>query len=134
LRTLANERETQKAILDLLAAEGVFAFRLNTAAFRVISDGRGKERFFRSHSLGAGAADIRADVRVHRVFWKGTPQELIVDSFVPLWLEVKSAKGGQSPEQASFQGFVESHGHVYAVVHSVDDVLDVLWRIRGKKP
>lgn len=125
----ASEAQTQRAILELLAAEGIFAFRLNSGAF-VINDGRGQPRFLRANSLGAGVADIRADVRIQRVFYKGSPNELVVDCFVPLWLEVKSEDGRQSPEQHSFQDFVERQGHVYAIVRSVDDVLDVLWRIR----
>lgn len=131
MRLIATEAENQKAILELLLIEGVFAFRINTASFVIEGGATGKRRFLRSHSLGAGAADIRADVRVQRVFWKGTPRELILDFHIPLWLEVKTVTGQQSAEQVSFQDFVERHGHVYAVVRSTDDVLDVLWRIRN---
>lgn len=130
MRTVATEAETQRAILDLLAVEGVFAFRVNSSSF-AIEGAIGKRRFLRSHTLGAGTADIRCDVRMATVLAKGTESELIVDRFVPLWLEVKSAAGKQSPEQQSFQDFVERHGHIYAIVRSTDDVLDVLWRIRN---
>lgn len=124
----ATEHQTQSAILELLTAEGVFAFRLNTA--RVRADGRSGTRYFTCHSLGAGAADIRADIRTTSVLHKGTPYETIIDRFVPVWLEVKAEGAVQSPEQESFQEHVERQGHTYAVVRSVNDVLDVLFRIR----
>lgn len=124
MKLTATEAQTQQAILDLLTVEGIFAFRINTAAFAITGDS-GTRRFFKAHSLGKGAADIRADVVRENVF-----NGVDVRSFVPLWLEVKSATGKQSPEQRSFQEFVERHGHIYALVRSVDDVLDVLWRIR----
>lgn len=119
MRLAATERDIQAAILDLLTVEGIFAFRVNSAAFAIDSI-IGKRRFIRAHSLGAGAADIRADVRLPHF-----------PAHVPLWLEVKTGTGRQSLEQVSFQEFVERHGHVYAVVRSTDDVLDVLWRIRN---
>lgn len=43
-----------------------------------------------------------------------------------LWLEVKTATGKQSELQKSFQAKVESEGHVYAVVRSIDDVAALL--------
>ena len=91
----------QRACLDLLAAERIFALRLNTGVFR---NAKGRPIF--THSGGAGVADILA-----------FPHGRIV------WLEVKSATGRQSPEQASFQRQVESHGHSYLLVRSPDDLL-----------
>lgn len=119
MRLTPTEAETQKAILQLLAAYGVYAFRLNTAAIR--TDGR----FFRAHSLGAGAADIFALPIIHTAYWKGSPcgHELTIGQPQPLWIEVKSPTGKQSQEQASFQREVESRGCYYLLARSVEDVM-----------
>lgn len=113
MRIHATEAETQKAILELLAAHNIFAFRLNTAAFKV-----GK-RFFRAHSLGPGAADILAILNWNHCNMCGQ----IVSAF---WIECKSADGKQTPEQKNFQQHVESLGHWYVVAKSQDDVIKYL--------
>ena len=120
-----KESDVQKAILDYLAAERIFAFRINTATFK------GEGRFFRSHSLGAGAADILAlpVIRREQIFGSGIP-DVIVDSFVPHWIEVKNTKGTQSAEQRSFQEYVEGLGHRYILARSVDDIRE-MWQERG---
>lgn len=90
------------AILGLLAAEHVLAFRLNVGAMRV---GR---RFVR---FGVpGMADVIS-------FPRGRV----------LWIEAKAPENGrQSAEQISFQQQVESVGHSYIVARSSDDVLAFL--------
>lgn len=100
-----KERDTQKAILDYLAATGVLAFRMNTGAVKL------DERFMR---FGVpGMADILAFCdRCHRI--------------VPLWIECKSATGRQSELQRSFQSQVERHGHGYILARSLDDVINAL--------
>ena len=103
----STEANTQAAVLELLAAHNIFAFRLNTAGIKV------GERFFRAHSLGPGAADILALPLLHC-------------GFVPTWIEVKSPTGRLSPEQISFRGHVESLGHTYLLVNSIDQVLEWL--------
>lgn len=113
-----KERDIQKCIIDYLAAERIFAFRLNTGGAKVPGG------FLRPHSLGAGAADILAftepadDAMETSKYW-----------FVPLWIEVKNSKGRQSEEQKSFQEYVEGLGHRYILARSVDDVAE-LWRER----
>lgn len=95
------EAGVQRAILDLLAAEHVFAIRLNTGAFR---NANGRPIFM--HSGGAGVADIVA-------FPRGRV----------LWVEAKAPSGRQTPEQASFQQRVEREGHAYIVARSSDEIL-----------
>lgn len=118
---LTKESDIQRTILDGLAAKRVFAFRLNTAAMKV-----GK-RFFRAHSLGAGAADILALPRADKLKtcffneltgeyeFAGAPSGI-------LWIECKTAKGTLSPEQESFRDSVKNRGHNYLVARSWEDV------------
>jgi len=116
MRLTSTESETQKAILDYLAARKIFALRLNTGTFQ-----NGK-RFIRAHSAGAGAADILAfPVRVQR------------NAIHPLWIEVKSAKGKQSAEQKSFQQKVLSEGHLYCLARSVEDVELILEKLGASR-
>lgn len=56
----------------------------------------------------------------------------VLSGGVSLFLEVKTAKGSQSSAQKAFQADVESQGHVYAIVRSVDDALAVLRRVAIK--
>lgn len=94
------EAGVQRAILDLLAAERILAFRMNSGVMRI---GR---RFVR---FGVpGMADVLA--------FPGCV----------LWIEAKAAEGRQSAEQASFQRQVEREGHSYIVARSSDDVLQWL--------
>lgn len=107
MRTIATEGETQRAILDLLAAMRIFAGRLNTGAGFI------NGRPVLHHTFGKGCADILA---------------LYPDRglFMPLWIECKAAKGKQSPEQRSFEEHVLNLGHWYLVARSVEDVREFL--------
>lgn len=109
-----TESQIVRQILDYLAAEHIFAFRLNTSAFS--GEYKGKRWFTRSHSLGPGAADILAIPEIR------LPVEQLRIVLRPIWIEVKTAKGKQSSEQKSFQDHVESLGHRYILARSVDDV------------
>src|SRR5271165_2992366 len=110
----ATERDIQCAIMHLLAAEHIFAIRLNTLA--LVDRGR----IVRSHSGGAGVADIIA----FPFCFKQTPSIL--------WIEVKSATGKQSPEQKNFQLHVEEQMHNYLLARSPDEVLAWLRAHRAK--
>lgn len=44
----------------------------------------------------------------------------------PLFMEIKDAKGKQSPDQVKFQEEVQALGYRYALVRSVDEALSVL--------
>ena len=117
MRTIATEAEVQRAVLDLLAYERIWAMRINTAA-QVLQDDKGNRRFVRSHSAGKGTADVQALVPAGRLF-------------MVIWIECKNSIGRQSPEQISFQQDVERRGHRYIIARSVDDVLKALREIRG---
>ena len=43
-----------------------------------------------------------------------------------LCIEMKTAKGRQSPEQKGWQEMVEAHGYKYAVCHSLDEFMAVV--------
>lgn len=110
MRITPSEAETQRAILELLAAHNIFAGRLNTGA------GFANGRPIQHHSFGKGCADILA----FPSFRTDEYNDLVI---TPTWIEVKSPKGQQSPEQRSFQLHVESLGHTYLLVRSIDDIL-----------
>jgi hypothetical protein len=112
-----KESEIQRAILDLLAAKRILAFRMNTGAMS--GEHMGKTWFMRFGS--PGMADVLAFPSQHYEHCGAG-----FDEITPLWIEVKTAKGKQSDLQRSFQQLVEEHSHRYIVVRSVDDVLAVL--------
>lgn len=43
-----------------------------------------------------------------------------------LCIEMKTAKGRQSPEQKGWQEMVEAHGYKYAVCHSLDEFINII--------
>jgi hypothetical protein len=113
MRITPTEANTQKACLELLAAHKIFAGRLNTAGIKTANG------FFQCHSFGAGCADILAFVA-----GKGMCcNECDCDLITPLWIEVKAPHGQQSPEQITFQVFVESLGHHYLLIRSIDQLV-----------
>lgn len=103
-----KERDVVSQILDYLAAEHIFAFRLNTGMF--FFGRRPQRRVFRAHSLGPGAADILA-----------FPMPL-----PPLWIECKVLRRKQTEKQKVFQELVEGWGHIYVVAYSIDDLTERL--------
>jgi len=112
-----KESAIQRSILDLLAAKGILAFRMNTGAMS--GSYKGKKWFMR---FGVpGMADILA-FPASKVpgaqTWPYVP--------APLWIECKALKGKQSELQKSFQAQVKNNGHRYMVAHSVDDVIEAL--------
>lgn len=117
------EAQTQKLIMDWLAAKGIMAFRMNSGA--VLSTYKGKNRMVRYGV--AGMADVLAFPRDTLVLFKGQHgYESIIDRFRPLWIECKALKGKQSELQQSFQKQVEAQGHRYILAYSLDDVLRAL--------
>src|SRR5271166_5483893 len=77
-------------------------------------DGFGRKR-------NKGKADFLARPRIV-VDWFATPEVLRV-SF-PLWIECKSLKGKQTPDQAAFQQWVEANGDGYLLLR--EDVRPLL--------
>lgn len=110
----ATEREIQNSILHLLAAHRIYALRINTGA------GWANGRPVQHHSGGSGVADIVAFPR-----WMDTPWGVWVDGLPSvLWIEVKTEKGRQSPEQRSFEEHVKGFGMFYLLARSVEDVAE----------
>lgn len=111
-----TEANTQAACLELLAAHNIFAGRLNTGAGFI--NGRPVQH----HTFGRGCADILAFPRVCNECVK---QDGLHGAVRPTWIEVKSPTGKQSPEQVSFQQYVEKLGHNYLLIRDIDQL--VFW-------
>lgn len=111
----ATERQILKAVMEYLAAKRVLAFRMNVGAVEQTNAISGKKRFMRFGV--AGMADVLACPRMD---FDGK----MVPHFV--WLECKTATGRQSELQKSFQKRVESEGHLYRVVSSIEDLEEAL--------
>lgn len=127
-----KEAEIQRTIMHLLAIEKIFALRINTSS-HLIDDGKGHRNFVRTHSGGAGVADILAFPKFLEKLTNnsGSITRCVSLLVTPLWIEVKSATGRQTPEQKNFQEKVESEGHSYLLARSMDDVLAWLKAKRG---
>ena len=96
-----------KQVSDYLLARRILHFRMQTGAH--VASYRGRQRLIRYGT--PGMADILAFTR------KG-----------PVWVEVKSAAGQQSPDQAGFEKIVTDEGHEYVLARSY---LDVEARLRS---
>lgn len=110
-----------KSVLDYLAAEHVLAFRMNTLAMPT-PDGK---RFIKAGT--PGMADVLAFPWTKQVLRATTGNYSVqATAILPVWLEVKASKGRQSDLQKSFQDWVETEGHRYAIVRSIEDVKEAL--------
>jgi hypothetical protein len=112
--------------MDGLAAKRVFAIRINSGVAKV------DKRYIAFNSAGRGVADILAFPKHTQNFCdyqKGLRLTTnLADALFSLeivsvlWLEIKSATGRQSPEQASFEKMVIDYGQDYLLARSWDDV------------
>lgn len=119
------EGRVLKACMDYLRANGIAAWRINTmgtplqgqpgrfrpAPSRGIADIIGiapriREKFVGSDYDVDGRMDMYADVQDN----------------LPLAIEVKSAKGRQSPAQVDFARAWEEAGGIYIIARSVDEL------------
>jgi len=111
-----NEGDLKRCIDDLLQIEqnrgNLIYLRLNSGNFLV---GAG-ETCRRVKGCPAGTSDFEI-VKKRRERYRGC--EVI-------FLELKSSKGKQSPEQVSFQKLVEEQGARYEVVRSVEEIIAIL--------
>ena len=115
-----SESDIQKSILDYLAAEHIFALRMNSGT--TLATHNGKTRAIRMQA--PGTADILAfkQIKIHCRVCESFPDQRPL----PLWIEVKSATGKLSKFQKSFKKQVEEHGHMYIVARSIEDVKEAL--------
>ena|SRR5271163_478836 len=97
------------SILEYLAVRRIWCRRMNTGAIEV------DKRFFRYGSVGM------ADILCTPTAWV-TINGVTFGRISVVWIEVKTAKGKQSPAQVAFQKEVESEGHGYVVARSIEDV------------
>ena len=103
------EGRVLKACLDFLAANGIFAVRVNVQGVPI----HGQPGKFRP-APSRGIADIIGIAR-------GEVMKCDFEA-VPLAVEVKSATGRQSPAQRAFQQKWEAAGGVYILCRSVGDL------------
>jgi hypothetical protein len=104
-------------VMQWLAAERIYAIRMNTGTLR---DATGRPVFFGV----PGMADILAFPHVHtgeRNF-RGTAEVTYPE---PVWIELK-AGSKQSLLQKSFQEQVEGEGHRYFLIYSLDELIESL--------
>lgn len=106
MRAKVRESDVQRAIMDLLAAEKIPFWRMNTGA--ISGEHNGKRRFFRFGQKGM--ADLLAAPPAH---WD-TPMRYW------LWIEVKAFGGKQSSDQKAFEQYVTHNGMFYVLADSVD--------------
>ncbi len=108
----------QASILEWGAWQrGVQMFRINVIGVPLIDPVTGKREGFRKSS-NAGMADIHLTVMV-----EGIP--------VSAWLEVKALKAKQNENQLSFERMVTSFGSHYYIVRSIEDVQEVVFKLRS---
>ena len=109
MRQKVPESGVLRACIGLLAAERIWHRRWNSGA---MIDSTGRPVRFGVK----GDADILASFRCVRL--NGPPEFL--------WIECKSDKGKQSPEQVEFQKEVTAAGHNYLIVRDAYQLRDWL--------
>ena len=97
-----SETELVKACLEQLHARKLFAFRMNTGAFKTEL----------GHFVRFGA--------------KGAPDIILVRKGRFIGIECKAKKGKQSPGQKEFQDNLEQAGGLYWLVYSIDELISHL--------
>ena len=105
--------------MEYLSIKRIWHMRQNSGA--VVSEYNGKKRMIRYGRTGC------ADILASPLRWEG----MLGEHPVLLWLEIKADKGRQSPGQIQFMDEVRNEGHYYAVIHSIEELQDVLKEIRG---
>lgn len=116
---MTPEGSLLRTVTDLLTAKHVWHCRQNTGAI-VLGAGKSRRCFTSGRK---GMADLLA---LPTVLIPAFPTPVCVNAKVPLWLELKSARGVQSLAQKEFQREVEAEGHTYLLVRDVQQVIDWL--------
>jgi hypothetical protein len=107
-----SEADVKRSVMELLRMRHIMFFRMNAGSTILANRGGG---FRKIEGHPAGTADILAFIALH----PGGPFQCSDD---PVWIELKSSTGKQSPEQKEFQKMVESEGHVYLLARSAAEV------------
>lgn len=74
----------------------------------------------KAEGVVAGVSDLILLVPQWFTTWRGQQGCL----YAGLCIEMKTAKGRQSPDQKEWQSKVESYGYKYAVCHSLDEFIN----------
>ncbi len=115
----ASEKEIQDSILEYLKMRGVFCWRQNTGG--MAGEHKGKKWFVRFGY--PGVADIIGILPQKCLL---TPHDDIVScgriAGTFLAIEVKRPGAKQADSQIEFQRQVETHGGIYILATSVDEV------------
>lgn len=121
-----KEAEIQRAILEFLKLHGIFCWRQNTGAFRLMNNG--KSRFVRAGF--PGISDILGILP--RWWYEGKKRGLVraistatsMPPDVGQFLAIEVKRPGEKPtlDQQAFLQAVKANGGIAFVAHSVDDV------------
>ena len=113
-----SENSVMYAVEQVCSLYGVQVTREQSRQFNVQgAAGRWRPMFFgswvdsRGKKHNKGKADFLARPRIANVHW--TYGTLVS---VPLWIECKSLKGRQTPDQAAFETWVKSNGDEYLLL------------------
>lgn len=112
---IRKESDILSSCLKLLKARGIFALRMNVGAMRHGS------RYVRFGIKGC------ADILAIRLIWEGgRPNGKTVCLFDVIWIECKRTGGKPSHAQKEFAKVVTAEGHRYVVVHSAEELNQIL--------
>ena len=111
-----TETQIQKQIITYLKLKRVFHFRINTGG--LIRRGI----WCPSPNVTKGCPDIVTVFNRNPDPFMGISTPDGVTKGILVAIEVKSAKGKQSPDQKKFQIGLEASGGVYLLVRSLDEV------------
>ena len=120
---ITPEGAVKKAVMDLLAAYKIPAFRMN-AGDRF---GAYKGKKWRIAGHAPGTADILALPRLTlcglSLSWgckQSEHEDYHFDAPYPVWIEVKAPGKKQTEAQQQFQGYAETNFHVYLLIDNPD--------------
>jgi hypothetical protein len=118
----ANENAVMYAVEQVCGLYGVQVTREQSRQFNVQgAAGRWRPMFFGTWVDGfgrkrnKGKADFLARPRVNAIVLS-FGNSVATNISVPLWIECKSLKGKQTPDQAAFQQWVERNGDAYLLL------------------
>ena len=102
MKNIVKEKETQKAIMEVLEWKHIFHWRNNSGA--IVSEYKGKQRFMRFGDTGS-------------------PDIFAVKDGKIIGIEVKSSIGKQSDNQKDWQERFEKAGGTYILAKSINDII-----------
>ena len=104
-----KQTDLQRSVMKYLESRNVLCFATRPSPLQASKS----KKAFPEISM-RGMADLLAFYQSERM------------GIIPVWLEVRSRRGRQTPDKKHFQDLVESKKHVYMVVTSVEAVKECL--------